>query len=342
MSQHTTTYAAPPLRTLWARSGYWARAWLVPAGASPAPAEPGDRPSGDWVGATARDGVLRIGLADVEGKGNGVATYHDHLLRLLHALPGASLPDFVAALHGSWPGLRFASLALLDLDLHRGRFTTAQAGHPDAFLRHADGSVTQVAGQRFGLLGIDLAPDPTPVHEHEFAPGQAVVLFSDGVLDAGISRGERFGAARLVQAIGEAPSPAAIFENVRRRVERHLNGWPPEDDLSLVVVSRCGCGTGVCCAGERPAEAETSDPWTLLLLQAQAGDAAALARLLAEATPLLVGRLRRLLGNRDDACEVAQAVALRIKERLASFDPRRGSASAIPRNKVCNVIGRVE
>jgi RNA polymerase sigma-70 factor (ECF subfamily) len=95
----------------------------------------------------------------------------------------------------------------------------------------------------------------------------------------------------------------------------------------VVVLARCGCGTEACC-GDRDVAAEPADPWTLLLLRAQAGDAAALAQLVAEATPVLVGRLRRLLGNREDAEDLTHDVLAQVVERLASFDPRRGSGGA--------------
>jgi RNA polymerase sigma-70 factor (ECF subfamily) len=328
MRLQTTTRGAPTLRTLWAGLGYWVRALLLPGHNGPATAGADDRPSGDWVGVVAGDGVLRLGLGDLQGKGNGAATYHDYLDRQLHALRDVPPVDFLAGVHGGWPGPRFASLLLLDVDLGRHRFTSAHAGHPDALLRRADGSVSPVPGRRFGLLGVDVAADTTRLLEQEFAPGAAVVLVSDGVLDAGVSRGTPFGVARLVQALREAPSPAAILDAVQWRVERHLDGRPAEDDWSVVVVSRCGCGTGACCRGNRDAAAEPADPWTLLLLRAQAGDAAALAQFVAEATPVLVGRWRRLLGNRDDARDVAHDVLVQVLERLASFDPRRGSAPA--------------
>jgi RNA polymerase sigma-70 factor (ECF subfamily) len=152
------------------------------------------------------------------------------------------------------------------------------------------------------------------------------VLVSDGVHDAGISQGEPFGEVRLAQAIAEVP-PADVPVNVYRRVLRHLDGQPPQDDLSVVVVWRGGAASS-CGTGGSLREREPADPWTLLLLRAQAGDTAALGQLLDAVRPTLYRRLLAKLRNVEDVLEVIQETALRTLSSLSSFDAARGSAGA--------------
>jgi RNA polymerase sigma-70 factor (ECF subfamily) len=311
-----------------------------------------DRRSGDWLGIVEDGPRVRLALADVQGKGEGAAPYHAHLDRQMRASRRASLVDLLAALHEGWPGSRFASLGLLEIDTARHQFTAAAAGHPDPLVRAPGGLVRRLPASRYGLLGVNLDADETSLPSQGFLPGAAVLLYSDGVVDAGIRRGQPFGEARLRNCLQEAESPAAAVENVRCRLVQHLDGRPLEDDASLVIVWRSAAapvaqaaaanGAGLPCtapleaggdaalacppAGKAPEETAEPDAWTRLLLRAQAGDGAALDLLLTETAARLFPYLLALLHNGEDARDVIQETALRVQKCLLAFDAGRGTA----------------
>ena len=72
------------------------------------------------------------------------------------------------------------------------------------------------------------------------APGDLVLLYTDGVTDAQAAGGERFGEARLVEAIRSAPSPAAedVVGAVCDAYHRFQGEMPAADDVTMVAVRR--------------------------------------------------------------------------------------------------------
>jgi len=71
----------------------------------------------------------------------------------------------------------------------------------------------------------------------ELRPGDVLVLYSDGVIEATNSSGEEFGEVRLRQALLEnAGRPCAeIRDEILRRVEAFLGRPEAQDDLTLAV-----------------------------------------------------------------------------------------------------------
>jgi sigma-B regulation protein RsbU (phosphoserine phosphatase) len=72
------------------------------------------------------------------------------------------------------------------------------------------------------------------------APGDAVVLFSDGVTEATSPTGELFGEARLratLECAGGA-SASDLIQRVLGAVSEFVRGGRPADDLTLLVVGR--------------------------------------------------------------------------------------------------------
>lgn len=347
----------PPPHPLLTLDGYSVLSLTVPAQNGPGPtAGKTDRPSGDLVGAAARDShSLRLWMADLQGKGTGAGPYHDYLDRRLLALLNAPLVEVLACLHRDWPGDRFASVALLDVDTRRHHFTTALAGHPDPVVRRLDGSTEWHSGCRFGLVGANWTAEATSLPEHPFPASQWVLLFSDGALDAGVTRGgERFGKTRLLRAIRDAVSPQEAIEAIHERVFQHLRGHPLEDDLSLLLVARretaadswapnrCqvagaastgpsgitlpeGSPSG---AGRVGAEEDArQDSRTALLLDARrpGGHLDLFAQ---EATPRLFARAKAILHNDEDARDCVQETLLRVTRHIDHFDLSRSSGRA--------------
>jgi serine phosphatase RsbU (regulator of sigma subunit) len=120
-----------------------------------------------------------------------------------------------------------------------GRLTLASAGHEAPLLVPADGGPIREVGRAGVLLGA-WETIAEPEVELVLSPGDALVLYTDGVPDTRNLAGERFGDARLHAALDESRGvPAdAIADHVRDCVATFRGAAEPADDLTLVVVRR--------------------------------------------------------------------------------------------------------
>lgn len=127
-----------------------------------------------------------------------------------------------------------AVYAAIELDGDRLALEVTSAGHPLPLVLRADGSVE--AGARPGtVLGAvpDLALEP---HRVTLTGGDALVLFTDGVLEARSDDGV-FGEERLRALLQSLPGVTA--QGLAERVERDIVAFQagePRDDLAVLVV----------------------------------------------------------------------------------------------------------
>ena len=71
------------------------------------------------------------------------------------------------------------------------------------------------------------------------APGDRVVLYTDGITEATNASGEQFGEQRLCDAVQRPPEEAsarALAEGVLAEVHGFLDGLEPQDDITLLVI----------------------------------------------------------------------------------------------------------
>jgi serine phosphatase RsbU (regulator of sigma subunit) len=133
---------------------------------------------------------------------------------------------------------RFCTAAYLRIELAEPRsgqvrVSASSAGHPRPVLVRADGraEMLECAGT---LLGVVSDPALTDVHA-ELGPGDAVVLYTDGVTEA--RRGnELFGEVRLVEVLaGLAGRPA---EEMATGLEAAVADFrrSASDDTAILVV----------------------------------------------------------------------------------------------------------
>jgi serine phosphatase RsbU (regulator of sigma subunit) len=130
----------------------------------------------------------------------------------------------------------FMSLFYGLLDPASGRLEYVGAGHPFPLLRRSAGRVVELG--RGGLpLGLR---DPLPVEPEALtlAPGDLLLLYSDGLPEAVNAGGQAFGFERLAQLLGEGGAPQEVHDRILAAFDAHLAGTPLKDDLTLVVVER--------------------------------------------------------------------------------------------------------
>jgi phosphoserine phosphatase RsbU/P len=142
--------------------------------------------------------------------------------RLLHYLDGHY---FVTAFYGV-------------LDERNGRLRYCNAGHPPALLLAADGQMREL-----GCTGIPLGlmeESRWQTQEITLWPGDCLVLYTDGVMDAETGNGDYFGRGRLRTAVQSAAgkSAEAICGAVETAVAHHTGAQPQLDDMALLVLRR--------------------------------------------------------------------------------------------------------
>jgi sigma-B regulation protein RsbU (phosphoserine phosphatase) len=129
------------------------------------------------------------------------------------------------------------------LDLDTGEFTFANAGHELPILVPADGSGprwVEGGGPLVGMFGrLDLTAERVQV-----APGDRLVLYTDGITDAAAADRSRFGQERLARIAGETVVGTAVdtCRGVIQSVLRFQGEGEPADDLALLVLRRLPLG----------------------------------------------------------------------------------------------------
>lgn len=132
----------------------------------------------------------------------------------------------------------FVTLFYGILDLRRHLLRYANAGHNRPLLRTADGAVRRL---ELGSLVLGFLPN----HTYEeatlsFAPGDALLIYSDGLTEAMNTAREQFGEERLVALIKQyGAQPAQTLVNrIVEEAKLHAGKASPNDDLTLLVVKR--------------------------------------------------------------------------------------------------------
>lgn len=187
------------------------------------------------------DGKVGIMLGDVSSHGYRAALIMALAMSAsaIHARDTADPAEVLAALlHSLHDELTstemFISLFYCVIDSRGGELRYANAGHPHAFLVSGDGGITRLGATDPPLGMVDSTPRMNAV---AWAPGDLLLLFTDGVSDARNRADVRLGEEAVLNlAAAERSSPVnAIVDQVFRLVEQHAGATPRRDDLTMVV-----------------------------------------------------------------------------------------------------------
>lgn len=95
-----------------------------------------------------------------------------------------------------------------------------------------------------GGIALGMVPDNSDMMNEkgiEFLPGDALVLYSDGITEGENSKGELYGLQRLQKAserFCNLPSANLIFEGVSKDFSKFIEGHIQDDDMSIMVIRR--------------------------------------------------------------------------------------------------------
>jgi len=187
------------------------------------------------------NGTLGVFIADVSGHGVPAALVASMLkIALATQIENASSPArILAALNTLFCGRlerQFITAAYVHIDPPAGTLVVASAGHPPPILRHGDASAEIVAP------GVVLGRFRDARYEEltrPFTPGDALVLYTDGVTETANRDAEIWGDERLRATITNHVNGASLATTIISDVAQWRGTYgPPDDDVTLIVVRR--------------------------------------------------------------------------------------------------------
>jgi anti-sigma regulatory factor (Ser/Thr protein kinase) len=189
------------------------------------------------------DGEVGVVVGDVTDKGVPAAMVMAAARSVLRATaasvvsPGETLQRVNELLCPDIPERMFVTCLYGVIDPASGRFRFANAGHNLPYARTADGSVElRATGMPLGLL-------PGMTYEEKvawIAPGESLLLYSDGVTEAHSTEREMYGTPRLAELVaGEGELIDGLLTSLAGFTG---DGWEQEDDITLVTLCRTAAG----------------------------------------------------------------------------------------------------
>lgn len=131
-----------------------------------------------------------------------------------------------------------AFIGLLDTATHRLRFLSGGQA-PILLARAPDGACSSWRATSFPMGAMPLAK-PRPAVEVDLAPGDRLVLLSDGVYEAEDAAGAQFGRARVERLLRAqaAATPTQLADRLLEAVRDFAGGAAQGDDITTVIVGR--------------------------------------------------------------------------------------------------------
>jgi serine phosphatase RsbU (regulator of sigma subunit)/anti-sigma regulatory factor (Ser/Thr protein kinase) len=187
-------------------------------------------------------GRVAFVIGDVTDKGVPAALVMSATRSVLRASaqrliePGAVLERVNEHLCPDMPEKMFVTCLYAVLDPATGLLRFANAGHDVPYVQTGDGTKElRARGMPLGLMpGMSYEE-----REAQLAPGDTVLLHSDGIVEAHDPQREMFGFPRLMATIADGPGGAALMDRVLADVEAFSGaGTEQEDDITMVTLQR--------------------------------------------------------------------------------------------------------
>ncbi len=184
-----------------------------------------------------------LAVADVAGKSIPAALLMATVQASLKTL--APTPLSVSELVGkmnqyactnSQEGRRFTTAFVAEYDPEARTLTYVNAGHNPPIVRRASGGMERLefGGIPLGIIDAGAYSSATLTLQ----PGDWVVMFSDGVVEAENAKGEEYGEDRLTYNIhmGATQSPAMLLQRIMGDVDNFVGTAPQHDDITCMLV----------------------------------------------------------------------------------------------------------
>ena len=213
--------------------------------------KPAQEVGGDFYDVTSLpDGRFAVAVADVSGKGVPAALFMMSSCTLLRGAtigsddPAEVLRTTNSALYETNESTMFVTVFFAVFNPADGHLHYANGGHNHPVLYHADGSFDVLPGTRGVALGV-VEDFEYESGELNLAPGDTLMLYTDGVTEAENAAAEQYGEERLCALFGERPPDSAesAVAEVFRSVAEFAGAAPQFDDITCLALYRHAVGS---------------------------------------------------------------------------------------------------
>jgi len=200
---------------------------------------------GDWYDfIPLRDGRWGLVLADVSGKGTAAALLMSATRGMLRSLaqsgsgPGEVLTRLNNMMIEDFPSGRFVTMVYAELDPSTRVLRIANAGHLAPLLVEPSGHrwIKHEHGLPLGISASKFSETEVTLGEHS-----RIAFYSDGITEAAIDSGEKYGAERLLV---QMQSPDVTLDGLLADVRKFANGTGLRDDATVILVRARGTESG--------------------------------------------------------------------------------------------------
>ncbi len=216
---------------------------------------PAKNVGGDFFDYWQQDGRVCLLVADVSGHNLGAAlmatafrsvvrtesAHRESVSQLVGQVNRVIYPDLVRS-------ELLITLCYLEVNLRSGLLTFCCCGHPHPLLLRGTERIWLSTGG--SILGLE---EETSFEEGALclAPGDVLITYTDGLLEAGAPHRKQFGTKALLRAVEGAPkgTPLKLAEHIMRAVDKHVSPSETNDDVTILVAGFSGSPE----AGGRPA-----------------------------------------------------------------------------------------
>ena len=230
--------------------------WLLPGAPPQIPGlaiayatRPANTVAGDYYdvfprpGRTNEENRVVLAVADVAGKSIPAAMLMATFQASLKTLSTAQVALVELACNmnryacgNSQGGLRFTTAFLAEYDPVHRTVHYINAGHNNPILRRASGGIERldVGGLPFGIM-------PEAKYESAtvtLAPGDWLIIFTDGLVEAENAHQDEYGEARLLSAIeaGKGTEPPEMLKRLMAEVDLFVGNTPQHDDVTCLLL----------------------------------------------------------------------------------------------------------
>ncbi len=184
---------------------------------------------------------LLVALGDASGHGLDSSMVSSMAKSALyaHVSSGRELPETMGEMNRMiWDTLgkqRLMTLALLEIDASRRELAWINAGQVFPLLLR-DGEVIELEAPSYPLgVRRDTAYE---IRQQELAPGDLMLVLTDGYMEAVGAAGEPFGWRRLSERLRELDSDDTerVVADLARTLRSHLGATAPQDDVTLIAI----------------------------------------------------------------------------------------------------------
>jgi serine phosphatase RsbU (regulator of sigma subunit)/predicted ester cyclase len=217
--------------------------WLINPNCQPAREVGGDFYDFHYLS----EGRLGLVVGDATGKGVPAALVMTGVCAFLGGVatasgsssPGEVLAQVNEALLARIPPNMFVTCFYAILDPNSGHLVYANAGHSLPCCPRED------AATELSARGMPLGLMPGMRYEEKetiLGPGEGVLFYTDGLIEAHNPQGEMFGTPRLRSLLGEHPMGGADLSAtlLEELYSFTGEGWEQEDDITLLTLKRSG------------------------------------------------------------------------------------------------------